>query len=289
MEIGLGTVQFGLAYGVSNGDTKTSKAEVFKILDYLKSHSINILDTAPTYGDAERIIGGFHDLSSLNCVTKTMPVMSSAVSKNTAQATTRCFRKSLSNMNLNGCYGLLIHDPLTLFKPGVEFLIEALQEIKATAGAKKIGLSVYNPKEVDQALKLFDFDIIQLPISVFNQTFHKNGYIKSLNDRGVEVHARSIFHQGALLLEPQFLPKKLEGLVKPISNLRLIANEAGLSPMSLALSFMNSISGVHAGIVGVNSLDQLIDVKKSSTEFLSIDFDCLHISETNLNNPANWV
>ena len=68
-KLGLGTVQWGLNYGVSNIDGVTPPEEVKKILSYAKSCSIDVIDTAREYGDAENVLGE-NDLSSFNLCTK---------------------------------------------------------------------------------------------------------------------------------------------------------------------------------------------------------------------------
>ena len=57
----LGTAQFGMNYGINNSTGKINKSEVFEILKYAFVNGIQYLDTAPVYGDAQSIIGEFHE------------------------------------------------------------------------------------------------------------------------------------------------------------------------------------------------------------------------------------
>ena len=53
----LGTVQFGMNYGVANTTGKPSFETVKAILKEAYDGGINALDTAPEYGDSEEVIG----------------------------------------------------------------------------------------------------------------------------------------------------------------------------------------------------------------------------------------
>jgi len=57
----LGTAQFGLNYGINNKGGKIPEAEIFRILEFAENHGIQELDTAESYGDAEEIIGRYHE------------------------------------------------------------------------------------------------------------------------------------------------------------------------------------------------------------------------------------
>ena len=59
MKLALGTVQFGLDYGIANKSGKILKEDAFKILEYAHNAGIDTLDTAGSYGDSEKIIGDF--------------------------------------------------------------------------------------------------------------------------------------------------------------------------------------------------------------------------------------
>ena len=59
----LGTVQFGLNYGINNSKGKPSQEEVKKVLDFASDKGINNLDTAESYGDSYEVIGNYHKSS----------------------------------------------------------------------------------------------------------------------------------------------------------------------------------------------------------------------------------
>ncbi len=57
MTIGLGTVQFGIDYGISNKSGKVSLDEQKRILNFAKKNGVDLLDTAINYGDSEKNLG----------------------------------------------------------------------------------------------------------------------------------------------------------------------------------------------------------------------------------------
>ena len=61
----LGTVQFGLKYGINNDIGKPNFNQVKSIMDYAFENNVNFLDTAEAYGNSHEIIGKYHS-SSIN-------------------------------------------------------------------------------------------------------------------------------------------------------------------------------------------------------------------------------
>jgi len=58
-KIVLGTVQFGLDYGINNIHGQVSEDESFSILKFAWEHGIDTLDTAHSYGNSEKVIGNY--------------------------------------------------------------------------------------------------------------------------------------------------------------------------------------------------------------------------------------
>ena len=56
----LGTVQFGLKYGINNTIGKPKKDEVLSLLKVAYNSGIRVLDTAEAYGNAHQLIGNYH-------------------------------------------------------------------------------------------------------------------------------------------------------------------------------------------------------------------------------------
>src|SRR4051812_49209822 len=70
-KLGLGTVQFGQAYGISNSKGQVSRAEAAAILARAAQAGVMIIDTAANYGEAEAVLAKL-DTKPFRVVTKTI-------------------------------------------------------------------------------------------------------------------------------------------------------------------------------------------------------------------------
>lgn len=207
MKIGLGTVQFGLPYGVSNATGMTDEIEVGRILDYAGSRGVRVLDTAAAYGKSEEVLGYRLPAAALfHIVTKTSPFRGNCIDDSAITAIDQRFKSSLENLRRNAVYGLLVHHAGDMLKEGGERLAAWLIEQKVSGKAVKVGVSVYDRDTLDAILQKIDIDMVQLPLNIFDQRFLANGYLAELKAAGIEIHVRSAFLQGLLLMEPSTLP-----------------------------------------------------------------------------------
>ena len=130
--IGLGTVQFGADYGVSNHDGRPSEAEVAAILARAVEAGIGYLDTAASYANAETLIGRhLPPENQLRIVTKLPPVAEDAIAAAHAKTMLAALATSLERLRAAQVYGVLIHGARDLAKPGWQHLVDALQEARS--------------------------------------------------------------------------------------------------------------------------------------------------------------
>ncbi len=191
MKLGLGTVQFGQNYGVSNSHGKSPLSEVERILDLAALRGIRVLDTAPAYGTSEEVLG--HLLSCVHrflIVTKTPKFPGRQITNRDAEILESTFLDSLRKLRQSQIYSLLIHDADSLLAPGSELLVDKLLELKRRGFVQKIGFSAYTPVQVKQILARFTVDIVQIPFSVLDQRMRLEGCLKQLKQSGIEIHAR---------------------------------------------------------------------------------------------------
>lgn len=188
-KIGLGSVQFGLPYGISNTTGQTSDDEVSKILDVAFTHGITMVDTAASYGTSEMILGKYAQ-NRFEIVSKFMP-------SHYGKSLQKQFENSLSALAVNALYGYLAHRPLELIANEKDW--NDLQELKAHQKINKIGFSLNEPKEYEQLLKVgFIPDIVQVPFNYFDTRFQE--ILIELKSKDCEVHTRSTFLQGLFFM-----------------------------------------------------------------------------------------
>ena len=289
MKLALGTVQFGLSDGVSNTHGKTTEQQALDILEYAWRSGINTLDTASGYGDSEKVIGRLVDPYKWNIFTKTPHFSGKKISKDQLKLLDIVFKQSLINLKRSNIDALLVHSAEDLLKPGGIQLFTKIQQLKELGSINKIGVSVYNYKQIDYLLDHYEIDIIQLPINILDQRLIKSGHLKKIKQHGIEIHARSVFLQGLLLMPLHKLPAYFSKIYGNLEKFMIYAHELSLSNIELALGFVQSIEEVDKVIIGVNTVDQLykiIDASKVKVNQNSY-FD-LAVFDTDYTNPSNW-
>ncbi|MFV1976133.1 MAG: aldo/keto reductase [Candidatus Scalindua sp.] len=292
MKLGLGTAQFGANYGISNEMGQTKPDEVSKILSRACSAGIQVLDTAALYGDSEHVLG--KELKNeynnqFSIITKTVNLDRDKTIEEASEIVVDAFNSSLKKLNQKTIYGLLVHNAQDLLQAGGEIFYSKLKNLKEQGLVKKIGVSVYSPEEVSQILKRYQIDLVQGPLNVLDQRMMSSGMLAELSSRKIEFHARSIFLQGLLLMDPITINKYFSDIRGTIKKFQNRAQQHGLTALEAALSFVLGIREVGVAICGVNSLTQLEEIiaaEKKVTEFR--DFSEYAVNDLNIIDPSRW-
>lgn len=281
MRLGVGTVQFGLDYGVSNTTGKTPPQEAGAILDAARGLGIDVLDTASAYGDSELVLGKFLSPGhGFRLVTKTGSL---------EDGVREVFLRSLERTGQDRVYGLLAHHASDLLGPEGDGLYAEMRFLAAEGLVQKIGASVYEAGQIEALTSRFDLDLIQVPVSVLDQRLVKSGHLKRLRRAGIEVHARSVFLQGLLFMDPKRLPAYFAPLEPRLAGYREILDRLGLTPAQGAFAFVRGVPEIDVVLVGVNTAAQLeADARDFGMDFPEMDFTSLAVDDPRFVNPANW-
>jgi len=270
-KLGLGTVQFGLSYGISNNSGKTSEKEVQKILEFAGKNNIKTLDSASAYGDAEEVLGKC-DIGGFKIVSKFLPA-SLGITVDAQLA------NSLRNLKTETLYGYLAHRPMDLLDH--PYVWEELQALKATGKVKKVGFSLNEPQEVENLLKNgFIPDLVQVPYNYFDRRFET--VILNLKNKGCEIHTRSAFLQGLFFMNPDNLDDYYDSIKPYLIKLQKVDGLGG----SL-LNFVLQRPFIDKVIIGVENclqLDQNMNEVKYASSLPTLD---LKISD-NILIPSRW-
>ncbi len=271
-KLGLGTVQFGIPYGISNKQGQTPPHEVRKILETAREKKIRIIDTASAYGNAEKVLGE-HELSSFKVVSKFMPPEGN-------ETVSDQLERSFQNLQIDSLYGYMAHRPKHL----VEHLSiwEELQTLKKRGVVEKIGFSLNEPDELEQLLKKnIQPDLIQVPFNYFDRRFQE--LMVSLKKEGCEIHSRSAFLQGLFFMDIDQLDSYFDPLIPDIKNLQIHTENL---PGAL-LHFVLSQPFIDNVIIGVENNEQFIQNLDSLATFDSLPELTTKIPESIL-IPSNW-
>lgn len=256
--LALGTVQFGQAYGISNKKGQPKEQEVRDILDLAAANGVQMLDTAPAYGNAEQTLGRVLTSSdSFNIVTKTIALREIPATSAPTDALKLTFEKSLQATNQDSLYGLIVQLASDLLGPDGDKIWKALEDIKASGCVKKIGVSCYNTSEIRTLSDRYPISLIQTPFNIFDQALIQNGMIETLKAAGVEVHIRSALLQGLAVMDPDNLPDGFTRARKHVLSLRNAANSQNITPLELALGFVNSVKSIDQMVIGVTDTQEL--------------------------------
>ena len=279
MKLGLGTVQFGCDYGISNTKGKVLKEEVEKILGFALKNGVNTLDTASLYGNSEEVLGQF-DLSKFNVVTKTPKVNYGISKEENLNIFKSAFENSLKNLNQKNIYGLLFHESNDLLGELANDLYFFVKELKAKGLVEKIGVSVYTPEQLVKIVEKFEIDLVQLPMNILDQRFVP--ILKDLKTKNIEVHARSTFLQGLLLLDK-------EKINSYFNDIKEILDNIPEPKLVQALNFVNSIKEVDKIIVGTTSQKELEEIVIAINENVeNLNYEKYAILDEKFILPQNW-
>lgn len=284
MKLALGTAQFGLNYGIASPQPQVAFAESKAIINYASGHGMIVLDTAMGYGDSEARLGEI-GVSGWKVVSKLPEVPTRGDVKNWI---TDAVKSSLNRLKIDSLYGLLLHRPDQLSSDKGSKIYETLQNLKASGLVEKVGVSIYQPSELEDVFSVGEVDLVQSPLSVLDRRLITSGWLKRLADRGVEVHARSVFLQGLLLMSAEQRPRKFDRWSSLWNSYHGWVRASGRSPLDICLSHVSSIPQVQQVVVGVNGLnhiEQIFQAQISCTPDLPPD---LVTSDEELLNPLAW-
>lgn len=291
MKLGLGTVQFGVPYGVANARGKLSDAETGRVIDLAVAAGIEMIDTASGYGDAEEVLGrALPSPNPFRLVTKTPAFRTEVITASHGARLRNVFLQSLDRLRVSQVYGLLLHHADDLLVPGGEHILEVMRDLVAEGRVERVGVSVYCGAQIDALLARFKPDMIQLPASIVDRRLIESGHIARLKAANTEVHVRSAFLQGAVLMASNGLPEYLDSLRDYIEVLDATAASLGLSRLQLALGYLRGIAGIDHVIVGVasaNELKQIVNAFRNLPERQLIVPPAPAYDESVL-NPSNW-
>jgi aryl-alcohol dehydrogenase-like predicted oxidoreductase len=282
----LGTAQFGLKYGVANHSGQVSIGEISAILACALDAGMDSIDTAMAYGQSEENLGQ-SGVNRWKVITKLPPVPKKVA--DVEKWVSEAIANSLIRLRVSCLEGLLLHQASDMCGPKGEQLHNAMLALKRQGIVRKIGVSIYNPEELETLIGKRQIDLVQAPFSVVDRRILTSGWMKRLHELGIELHVRSIFLQGLLLSDklqqdPRFC--KWNTLWDTwFSWLK----EERLSPLQACLGFVLGHPEINRIVVGVDKKNQLTEILGASQiGKLSLP-DCLVSSDLELIHPSRWI
>lgn len=283
--LALGTVQFGLPYGIANQVGQVSRQEAKAMLQLAAANGIDTLDTAIAYGESETCLGevgtqGFKLVTKLPAVPEGCADVSGWVQDQVAA--------SLVRLGVSAVYGLLLHRSEQLLDSRGKELYQALQDLKDSGQVQKVGVSIYAPSELEAVTKLFRLDLVQAPFNLVDRRLHTTGWLRRLKDDGVEIHARSVFLQGLLLMPQAAIPPKFAPWSSLWKRWHQWLSDHDVSAVQACLAFPLGFSEIDRVVIGADSVSQLAQIISAAQSAPQVYLPDLQSEEESLINPSCW-
>lgn len=284
--LAIGTVQFGMRYGVANQSGQVPLADIQRIMGKARSAGIDTLDTAIAYGDSESNLGkagvdGWRVISKLPPVPETCGEIGEWVRNSVAE--------SLGRLNTARLHGLLLHRPANLLGAQGDGLYSALLNLKEQGLVEKIGVSIYAPEELSALLPRFAIDLVQAPFNLVDRRLQSSGWLSRLKQQGIEVHTRSAFLQGLLLMTAAQRDRKFDRWQPLWNRWERWLEQENVTPVAACLGFVLSQPEIDRVVVGLDSeqhLSEMLSGVGSANLAVPADFQS---DDPELINPSRWT
>lgn len=280
----LGTVQFGLPYGINNIAGQPNTQEVFSILNKAYEYGIKTIDTAAAYGNSEQLIGEFLKKNP----EKQYKIITKISTKDNGFENS--LTRSLSSLNVDSIDTVLFHS-YSDFKQNIQSQEKDIIRLKGKL-FKKIGVSVYDNNEIIELIENDLIDIVQTPFNLLDNESQRGELFRALKDKGKIIHTRSSFLQGLFFMNKERIPIGLRELQPFLDDVKELARQYHINLQTLSLNYVlskNFINGVLFGVDNLNHLqDNLHNINQKLPAELITSIDRLHVKNNILLNPSKW-
>lgn len=282
-KICIGTAQFGSSYGLTNKNEELSVIQIKEILSLAKNSGITFIDTAPSYGNAELKLGKLN-LKDWNVITKVKTGNCISITDSFSESVF----ESLDRLKIDKLYGVLVHNPKLFLDPQIGRLLNQLTDLKEKGIINKIGVSVYDSKEVDFILANFDIDIVQVPFNVIDGRMLVDSTLEKIKKRNIEIHARSVYLQGLLLMDIKEQIRQFGKWQSIWKEFEIFCLDNKITPLQVCLQYVLQNPLIDKVILGIDNCRQLEETIGSAVgNIINIPSELISIDD-NLCNPLNW-
>ena len=274
-----------MPYGVDNNADMVSREEAKSIVTCAGALGFVLLDTAIAYGESEARLGEI-GVGRWRVVSKLPEIPE--VSANIGDWIHQSVLGSLRRLRCRKLYGLLLHKAQQLAGPRGDEIYRALTALKDLKLVEKIGVSIYAPDELTDLCPRYRLDLVQAPYNVLDRRLATSGWLSRLRYEGTEVHARSLFLQGLLLMTAARRPPCF-GRWQSLWNLwDSWLDGQGLTAVQGCLGFALAQPQFNNLIVGVDSLTHLREIVACEGARFVAPPDALMSEDADLLNPSRW-
>jgi len=274
----LGTVQFGMPYGIANTLGQPSYESVREILACAIDGGVNCLDTAAGYAESEAVLG--RALAELGATDKVVLVSKFRYCDQTF-ADQREVEAFLEASVVNSLRVLRLDSlPVCLFHREEDYQYwEAATRLQERGLIRHLGVSVMTPDAANAIIGAGKAEAMQIPLNLLDHRYTRQGVCAAARARGMALFARSVYLQGLLLMPEEKIPPQLATIIPLRRQLTALADDAGMPLAELAMRYAISLDTLTSVLVGVDSLEQL-RVNLAQVEKGPLDATLIHAIET---------
>jgi aryl-alcohol dehydrogenase-like predicted oxidoreductase len=281
----IGTAGFGTRYGVANEVITSTLEDIKNCVEFAQSNEIHSFDSAPSYGNAESLLGNYRNLTKpLNLVSKIKS--EKLLSFNLA---IESVKKTLADAKIDKLWCLLLHEEIEFVSSRTDKIIRNLNKVKELGFTEHIGISTYSANAAIFAKKFYPtLTVFQIPENLFDRRFFRSNELQKFQESGNILHVRSIFLQGLLIMDSKKLPIKLARMQKNLKQFDEICEKYSIRRIHACLSYAYSIPWSSGVVIGVNSKTQLQEILQYNQK-LEIPWEKeLQPVDPWMLDPRNW-
>jgi aryl-alcohol dehydrogenase-like predicted oxidoreductase len=278
----LGSVQFGLAYGVAGRGEPVPAGETREVLAVAWDGGIRLIDTAPVYGDIEerlRELCGAHEFEFVSKI----PALPAEAGADVATFVRESIERSRRRLG-DGLRTLLFHRGEDLAAADGARAWQAAAAALEGSGIR-LGGSFYSPASAAAARAKLPLAVAQLPGNVLDQRLATP---TAAGLAGVEIHLRSVFLQGLLLDPPESSLRRIPNAAAPLAAWRAWCAQRNLSPLSAALAVARGLPRVSCCLVGVDRVAQLREILAAWRAAVPLTAPALACDDEDVIDPRRW-
>jgi len=280
----LGTAQFGMDYGLTNRAGQVPPAIAAAILREAKKHGVSCLDTAPAYENADNVLGALGETADFALSMKIGAQTASAASVDALRTE---FERSLACLRRGRADILLLHRAHWLAGTPARGVRQWLEEEKQAGRIGAYGVSVYEPADLAPVLADGPVDWVQLPLSILDPRWWRDGHLERLRTAGIRVQLRSLLLQGLVLADPARLPPPLMPAREVLIRLDNAARRQKCSRLALALAFARA-APAQALVIGVTTVAELQACLAALQTSLALDWFAFACDDATVTDPRRW-
>lgn len=282
MKLALGTVQFGLPYGVAGRDAAVPEREATAILERAHAWGIRCLDTAAAYGDIEARLVRLVQDRDFRVISK-LPALPAGSKPHEVESWVRdSIDRSRERLG-NHLDALLFHRAEDLLDIHGDRLWAAASA-HATKLGIKLGVSCYGAATLAQVRARYPVQLAQVPGNAFDQS------IRTLAGKfdDVEIHLRSAFLQGLLLMPEEAAARRVPPAAAALGHWHAWCRRHHIAPLNAALAIAKGLPGASHCVVGVDDLAQFEAIAVAWRDAAARDAPELAVDDERVVDPRCW-